>query len=685
MSVPFSSFQETLGQLEQTVLITDRAGKIEYVNAAFKKVSGYSLDEVIGKTPRLLFATSLSEDHYKSIWRQLHKGVLQRATLKNQARSGQIYEEDTSISPLIDEAGRLSHTVWIGRPVGKTARAPTDTDLQYALTAYAATLESTTDAIVVIDTARVVRQLNRSFADMWRIEDAAFYKDQSGDRLLEKMQPQIADNEAFSALGRRVIRSEREMDDSIQLIDGRLLEVHTRPQIIDGAVAGQVWSFRDVTERVRMESALVEMAQLDALTGLPGRNYFQEEVNLAISRGTKGAVLFMDLDDFKAINDSLGHSAGDELLRSLALCLSKELRHDDLLARLGGDEFAVLLRGANRSQARNVAERLLKSVREMKSVSSDQPFTSTISIGAAMFPTHGASVDELLGHADMAMYQVKREGRNALHFYRAGHGSKANSMSRMVWKQKILDALENGSFVLYAQPIFELKTGRLGCYELLLRLREQNGRLTLPEKFVPIAEKSGLMPEIDAWVVEQSLAVAQSLANAPRPVKVAFNLSATAVGNPALLDLIKRRSAHLKLDPGFVSIEVTETALISDLPAARAFFSSLKELGFLVALDDFGAGFSSLSRLKEVPADYLKIAGSFVENVSHNQEDRHFIRAIADLASGLGIGAVAESVQDAEAVEILISLGVLNGQGFYLGAPRPVADVLHEHFGQLAA
>jgi diguanylate cyclase (GGDEF)-like protein len=475
------------------------------------------------------------------------------------------------------------------------------------------------------------------------------------------------------------------MDDSIQLIDGRLLEVHTRPQIIDGAVAGQVWSFRDVTERVRMESALVEMAQLDALTGLPGRNYFQEEVNLAISRGTKGAVLFMDLDDFKAINDSLGHSAGDELLRSLALCLSKELRHDDLLARLGGDEFAVLLRGANRSQARNVAERLLKSVREMKSVSSDQPFTSTISIGAAMFPTHGASVDELLGHADMAMYQVKREGRNALHFYRAGHGSKANSMSRMVWKQKILDALENGSFVLYAQPIFELKTGRLGCYELLLRLREQNGRLTLPEKFVPIAEKSGLMPEIDAWVVEQSLAVAQSLANAPRPVKVAFNLSATAVGNPALLDLIKRRSAHLKLDPGFVSIEVTETALISDLPAARAFFSSLKELGFLVALDDFGAGFSSLSRLKEVPADYLKIAGSFVENVSHNQEDRHFIRAIADLASGLGIGAVAESVQDAEAVEILISLGVLNGQGFYLGAPRPVADVLHEHFGQLAA
>ena len=279
----------------------------------------------------------------------------------------------------------------------------------------------------------------------------------------------------------------------------------------------------------------------------------------------------------------------------------------------------------------------------------------------------------------MAMYRVKREGRNSLHFYRASQGSRSNSMDRVVLRQKILDALANDSFVLYAQPIYELSTGRLGCYELLLRLKEPNGKVMLPGRFLPVAERSGLMPEIDAWVIKHSLAIGQQLATAPHPVKISFNLSAAAIGNATLLDLIKRETARLKLQTDNVSIEVTETTLISDLPAAREFLNSLKELGFLLALDDFGAGFSSLSRLKEVPADYLKIDGSFVQNVSRNPEDRHFIRAISDLATGLGIGAVAESIEDAEAVDILVSLGVLNGQGFHLGRPRPIQDVLQEH------
>jgi diguanylate cyclase (GGDEF)-like protein/PAS domain S-box-containing protein len=790
--VPFDGFKSAFDQLEQTVLITDRNGRIEYVNAAFERVYGYARDDVIGQTPRLLSGQTMPDYVYDEIWRGLLEGTPRRSTFRHITSEGKPYDQDTSISLVKGPRCRVLYTVWLGRPAERstsvdlfrrlvdsapagvsvfrngrilfangqfkrstgyrerelvklnpldlvhpddrklvkrersrrnsqpyeyrlvdkagnqrwvleslepvdflgldnkrshysastlidiTDRKETEEQLQYALTAYAATLESTTDAIVVIDTDRVVRQLNRRFAEMWDIKDPAEYVDQPGPKLLAQMQPQIEDPEAFSELGQRVYRSEEEVDGSMKLNDGRLLEVHTRPQIIDGAVAGQVWSFHDVTERERMQAALIDLANLDSLTGLPGRGYFQEQVNQAISRGEHGAVLFMDLDDFKAINDSLGHSAGDDLLQNLAVCLSKELRHDDLLARLGGDEFAVLLRGASRSQARKVAERLLRSAREMKSISADQPFKSTISIGAALFPTHGTSVDELLGHADMAMYRVKREGRNSLHFYRANQGSRARSMDRVVWRQKILDALENDSFVLYAQPIYELSTRRLGCYELLLRLQEPDGKVILPRNFLPAAERSGLMQEIDAWVIKHSLRIAQKLSAPPNPVKVAFNLSATGIGNSTLLDLIKRETARLKLDPNDVSIEVTETALISDLPAARAFLNSLKELGFLLALDDFGAGFSSLSRLKEVPADYLKIDGSFIQNVSRNAEDRHFVKAISDLASGLGIGAVAEAIEDAEAVDILIRLGVLNGQGFYLGAPRPVDEVLEE-------
>jgi EAL domain-containing protein (putative c-di-GMP-specific phosphodiesterase class I) len=243
----------------------------------------------------------------------------------------------------------------------------------------------------------------------------------------------------------------------------------------------------------------------------------------------------------------------------------------------------------------------------------------------------------------------------------------------------VRNALESNGFVLYAQPIFELRTRRLGCYELLLRLREPGGRLVLPDRFLPAAEHSGLIQEVDTWVVRESLSVASRLSTAPRPTKVAFNLSATALGDDELLDLIRSQVAVLGLDPRFVSIEVTESALITDLPKARVFLRSLKDMGFLIALDDFGAGFSSLRRLKEVPADYLKIAGSFVENISRDSKDRHFVRAIADLASGLGIGAVAESIEDREAIDILIDLGVLNGQGRYLGEPEPLGRVMDRH------
>jgi len=774
------------------VLITDATGTIEYANSAMETASGYSREDLIGQTPRILSADTLPSDVYDDIWRRLRAGLPRRSTFTNRTKTGSVYDEDTSISIVRDAGGEITNFVWVGRPAERkttielftrltnsspagvivlrddriffvneqfkrlvgyrgrelstidplrlvhpedrdlvryrrslageesrpyeyrlvdrdgnvkwvlesagvvdflslgsdesiyisstvtdiTDRKAAEEQLRYALTLYAATVESSTEGILVIDMERKVRQLNRKFREIWGLSKTQEYVGLGGESLAAEMLRQTKHPEQFTALGKRVFHSDEAAHDEMELLDGRVLEVNTNPQMIDGAVAGQVWSFRDVTERDRMEASLTDLANVDSLTGVPNRHHFQEEVNAAISRGENGAVLFMDVDDFKAINDSMGHSVGDEFLRSLALCLSDGLRQDDLLARLGGDEFAVLLRGAGRSEAIRVGQRLLKSVQEMRSVSSDQPVSSTISIGCALFPTHGNSVDELLGHADMAMYRVKQGGRNGMRVYQVGHGSKSSSMSRVIWKQKLLDGLQNDRFVLYAQPIYELRTRRLGCYELLLRLREPNGALVLPNKFMPAAEQSGLVHQIDAWVVQQSLAIAHQLSTGPKPTKVAFNLSATAIGDPELLDLIKREMGRLSLDPGFVSIEITETALISDLPRARAFLRSLKELGFLLALDDFGAGFSSLSRLKEVPADYLKIAGSFVENITHNQRDRHFVRAISDLATGLGIGAVAESIQDAAAVEILIDIGVLNGQGNYLGAPEPVSRIL---------
>jgi diguanylate cyclase (GGDEF)-like protein/PAS domain S-box-containing protein len=457
-----------------------------------------------------------------------------------------------------------------------------------------------------------------------------------------------------------------------------------------GEVANFVWIGR-TADRDESQSFLRRLAELtdqvnrDSLTGVMNREHFQAAVERIISRDEHGAVLFMDVDDFKSINDSLGHSAGDEVLRGLAKCLSDALRREDLLARLGGDEFAILLRGASRSQAAAVARRLLDSVRGMKVISFDHPISTTISIGGALFPLHGSTVDELLGHADMAMYRAKRGGRNSFHFYQTRLGSKSSSASRVRWKQRILEALEQDRFCLYAQPIFELSTGRLGCYELLIRMRDADGKLILPNRFLPAAEQSGLIHQIDAWVLHQGLAIAKRLADSPQPVKVAMNVSAAAVGNAGLLDLIKRETSQIRMEAGFVTIEITETALIGDIQKARTFFRSLRDLGFRISLDDFGAGFSSFTRLKSVPADYLKIDGSFIRNITRNERDRHFVKAIADLASGLGIGAVAEWVEDADSIAMLVSLGVLNGQGNYLGPPVPVSRILPSRLPSAAA
>lgn len=653
-----------------------REGKFVFVNEQFKLLSGYTGRELWRLEP----LTLVHADDRELVAERRASPSLHPYEYRLIAKDGQVRWVLESVARVDFLSLGGDDTPYLaGTMVDITAWKTAEEQLQYALTLYAATVESTTDAIIVVDTRRVVRHYNRRFREMWRLPEGEEFVGGPGARLFQHMLGQVKQPDDLRVLGRDVFLSQEEVRARVEMRDGRLLAVRTSPQLIDGEVAGQVWSFRDITEQVRMEATLTDLANLDSLTGIPNRRRFQEEVNAAISRGEHGAILFMDVDDFKAINDSLGHTAGDEFLRSLAQCLSESLRPGDMLARLGGDEFAVLLRGAGRGEAMAVGQRLLQAAREMRTISAQRPLSSTISIGGALFPAHGASVDELLGHADLAMYEAKHEGRNGLQLYHAGLGSKSASSSRVLWKQKILDALENDRFVLYGQPIFELKTNRLACYELLLRLREPNGALVYPGRFLPLAEQSGLAHQIDSWVIQQGLLIAQQLSTAPRKVNVSFNISAVAVGNAELLELFKREAARLDINPRCVSIEVTETALISDLPKARLFLRSLKELGFRFALDDFGAGFSSFSRLREVRADYLKVPGGFITEIVQREEDRHVVRAIADLASGLGIGAVAESVQSAEVLDVLMELGVKYGQGSFLGPTRPIERVLEAH------
>jgi len=792
----FEGLPAVLDQLADSFLLADREGRILHVNPQWERVTGYTLAEIAGKTPRILKSGTHPPEIYRELWNTILDGKPFRFIFTNRKKSGELYEEGVVISPLRGRDGEVTHFLALGRvidqfrqnydvytllangsPVGMfvlkdgkyffvnpafqaiTGRAPEEligrdygevfpeedrekakallrarpvdpnpheqcviarngdrrwalismaearfrgirsvagefvtgtaldiTDrkraeerVQEALSLYTATVESTTDGIIVTDAWNQVVAFNTRFLDMWSIPRPA-PSGFNAEMALQAILAQIKDPERYMELA---VKAKNTSGSSrvtkIELLDGRVMELHCHDRILHGEPQGKVWNFRDVTERERLESTLSRLANYDSLTGLPNRRFFQEELERAILAGEQGAVLFMDVDDFKAINDSLGHTAGDEFLRALAARLSRVVRGGDVLGRLGGDEFAVLLRGSSRAEAMKVAHRLLESVQNLRLVSQEQAISSTVSIGGALFPAHGTSVDELLGHADMAMYRVKQAGRNSLRFYKADLATRASGRSHVIWKQRVLDALEQDRFVLWGQPIFELSTGRLACYELLLRMREPNGNLVLPGRFLGAAESSGLIQMIDAWVTQQSLLIAQKLTNAPRPVNVAFNLSGPAVGHPGILDLFKQGAAALDINPAKVSIEVTETALMNDLARARAFFRSLKDMGFRFALDDFGSGFSSFSRLREVPADYLKIDGSFVEDIATNEENRHFVRAIAQLGSGLGIGAVAEFVEDEASVGILRDLGVVYGQGEFLGPPRPLSQVFNDH------
>ena len=426
------------------------------------------------------------------------------------------------------------------------------------------------------------------------------------------------------------------------------------------------------------QARLKSAAETDVLTEATNRRGFNEELESVLSSvaatGHRGAVIFMDLDDFKAVNDTLGHAAGDELLVSVTRCLRENIRSNDLLARLGGDEFAVLLQDINGEVAMEVARKLLRVVREHQIMVEGHAISNTVSIGVALYPEHGATAGELLQHADMAMYSVKGSGRNDVAMFNPKELSRFGSARRLRWKHSVAEALVKDRFLFHAQPIVNLSGGQIWSHELLLRLRDDHNRLVLPGSFLETAERSGLISDIDAWVAHESIRLCRDLQKAGVDTGLSFNLSGKALNGEDLLASIKRDLIEYKVDASRLCIEVTETAAISNVRQAQRFLKSIRSLGVRVALDDFGAGFSSFSQLKNLAVDYLKIDGTFIKDLPRSISDQHFARAIAEVARGLGMQVIAEFVGDAETVELLREYGIEYGQGYYLGKPASLPE-----------
>jgi len=438
----------------------------------------------------------------------------------------------------------------------------------------------------------------------------------------------------------------------------------------------------DATEHHRLSKRLTFQASHDALTGLLNRRAFEERVARVLESahrdGSEHALCYLDLDQFKVINDTCGHFAGDELLRQLTAVLQRQVRKRDTLARLGGDEFGVLMEHCTLLQARRAANALRAAIEEFRFVWRDRTFAVGASIGVAAIGAASQSVANVLSAADSACYVAKDRGRNRVHLYRADDLEVERRSSELEWVSRLSAALDADRMCLVYQPIWALDPGaRTGPhYELLVRMVDPDGSLIAPGAFLPAAERYNLSVRLDRWVVERALAwLAARPGHVAELDSCALNLSGHSLADDDFLAFVIERLERSGVPAHKLCFEVTETVAIASLAAATRFMRALRELGARFALDDFGSGLSSFAYLKALPVDALKIDGIFVKDLDQDPIDLAMVRSINDIGHVMGKRTIAEFVEDDEVLGRLLELGVDYAQGYGLGRPRPLEEL----------
>lgn len=423
-------------------------------------------------------------------------------------------------------------------------------------------------------------------------------------------------------------------------------------------------------------SDLAYLACHDPLTRLYNRRKFEAELEVHLASDGQGSILWCDLDHFKEINDSLGHAAGDELLRQLANRFAAEMRGDSIVARLGGDEFGVLLPQAKLPHAMNAAHRLLAALADGPMAVQGHEIHVSASVGVVTYPEHGTTRDDLLTRADLAMYHSKSQGRNHASAYSSDDEWRTEMTERIALSEQVVRAVRRGHMMLLAQPIVDIQSAETAAYELLLRAQDDDGNLMMPNDVIPTAERLGIIREIDRWVLHRGIEMLAREQRLGRTTGIHINLSGSAFSDPDILDLARSELIRTGIDPSRLTIEITETSAITDIAFASAFIQQLRALGCRFALDDFGAGASSLFYLRNLPVDCLKIDGALITNLSDSVPDQHFVKAIVEMCKGLNIVTVAEFVENEYLYSLISEYGVDRAQGYALGKPAPLDDYL---------
>lgn len=436
-------------------------------------------------------------------------------------------------------------------------------------------------------------------------------------------------------------------------------------------VIGKV--IRDISERKRVEEKLRYFATHDSLTKVPNRYLLEKTYNqtkVLFKKKITGALLLIDVDNFKFFNDIFGHSVGDLVLNDLVSALKANLAQEDFLARWGGDEFVVLLYRVNLDEARQIAEKLRQAVEKRKLCpeNAKMSFNYNISIGVAPIPNGDLKFREIISHADYALYQAKEQGRNCVSYitYEQFGRNIINEANNL--RLLIVNAIEKNRLILYFQPVVNIFSDKIIHHEALMRIIDERGEIVYPSKTIPVAERFGIMPQIDKHVVKMAF---QALEKHPE-LTLFINLSGVSIGDESLLSFIEEKFAESGVEPSRLGFEITETTAVKNLVRADKWIRYLRDKGCKFALDDFGMGFSSFSYLQYLSVDYVKIDGSYVKDMDQNKKNRTLVQAMNSFSRSLGIEVVAEFVEREEVLKVLKEDQINNAQGYYLGAPEPV-------------
>ncbi|HEX8963905.1 MAG TPA: EAL domain-containing protein [Rhodocyclaceae bacterium] len=651
-----------LDRIQESIITLDLDGYITGWNRGAERLFGYGAAEVIGKHILFLYADPEDEDtSFQDVFLE-HGG--REMEVRRRRKSGEVFWASLQLSLVRDAEGD---------PTGVIGYLSDITDriaAQETLRLHARIFEHSEDGILITDAAGNIVSVNRAFTRITGYAEA-----EAVGQTPRLLRSGLHSREFYEEVWRRIEvegRWQGEIQDKRK--DGEIYPTWVSISAVKN-VAGKVTHyfsiFSDITERKRAEERIHYLAYYDALTDLPNRALFYKLVDQALVEARRnrqhGALLFIDLNRFKPINDTLGHSIGDRLLQQIGLRLREALRNEDVVARLGGDEFVVALFDiARRDHAGIVAQKLLAAL-DPPFVIGEHELRVGAAIGISVYPQDGFDTETLLRLADIAMYRAKQSGEDGYAFY--SHEMNQRSLDRLRTENELRHAVERGELLLHYQPKIDIASGRIVGAEALVRWRHPERGMVPPGEFVPVAEESGIIMQISAWVLEAAVEQARAWQQAGlRPVKIAVNLSARDF-SPALPERIDAILATSGLAPEWLELEITESMLMHSAERVIGMMDALTRRGIGLSLDDFGTGYSSLSYLKRFPIDTLKIDRSFIDHIPADPNDCAIAGAIASMGKQLGHKVIAEGVETAEQLTFLRGVGCDEFQGYLFSPP----------------